>query len=226
MNKLGAVLALVTVFAGVSPVWAQEGGKRSMSPNGSAATQVLGKWVKGDRPSFALGRDVYQGGKWIDITYGRPIARGRDLFGSGENYGKAANDVGAPGFPPPPVWRAGANVTTRLRTEVALKFGEHTLPAGEYSVFIDLKLPEWTLILSNWPAQQQFDPKNKDALWGAYGYTPDKDVLRVPMKLETLPFSVDELTWTFLDMKPEGGRVALMWGRTLASTPFTAVPSE
>ena len=67
-------------------------------------------------------------------------------------------------------------------------FGKTTVPAGEYSLFIDLKLPEWTLIISSWPAQQKFDPKDKTALWGAYGYTPDKDVARVPMKLDKLPY--------------------------------------
>jgi len=219
-----AALAALLVAAPVAV--AQPPHDRPMSPPGTAATQVLGRWVKSDRLQFTLGRQVYEGGKWIDITYGRPIARGRDLFGSGASYGKAANDVGAPGYPAPPVWRAGADATTRLRTEVPLRFGDHTLPAGEYSVFIDLKLPAWTLIFSTWPYQKEFDPKEKNALWGAYGYTPDKDVLRVPMKLEKLPFSVDELTWSFLDMKSSGGRVALMWGNTLASTPFTAVAEK
>ena len=194
-----------------------------MSPAGSAQVQVLGKWVKGDRPAFTLGREQYQGGKWIEITYGRPLQRGRDLFGSSANYGKAANDVGTPTFPAPPVWRAGANMTTRLKTEVPLIMGNKTVPAGEYSLFIDLVKPtEWTLIVSGWPAQPKFDPNDKTALWGAYGYTPDKDVARVPMKVETMPFAVDQLTWTFLDMTNDGGRIALMWGKTLASSPFKA----
>jgi hypothetical protein len=213
---------MVTVAAGVV-AFAQQAPPRGMSPDGSAQVQVLGQWVKPDRPAFTLGRETYQGGKWIEIKYGRPLQRGRDLFGSGPTYGKAANDVGAPGLPPPPVWRAGANVTTRLNTEVPLRFGKTTVPAGDYGLFIDLKLPAWTLIISNWPAQQKYDPANKTALWGAYGYTPDKDVARVDMKLEKLPFDVDQLTWTFLDMKNDGGRLGLIWGTTLASTPFTAI---
>ena len=115
-------------------------------PEGSAQVQVLGSWTKPARPAFTLGRETYEGGKWIEIKYGRPLQRGRDLFGSGPNYGKAANDVGAPGFPPPPVWRAGANKSTRLTTEAPLMFGKTTVPPGEYSLFVDLKLPEWTLI--------------------------------------------------------------------------------
>ena len=221
MNRWIAT-GVVTIAAGVA-AFAQQAPAWPMSPEGSAQVQVLGRWVKPERPAFTLGRESYQGGKWIEVKYGRPLQRGRDLFGSGPDYGKAANDVGAPGLPPPPVWRAGANVTTRLNTEVPLQFGKTTVPAGEYSLFIELKLPEWTLIISSWPAQQKYDPTNKTALWGAYGYTPDKDVARVNMKLEKLPFDVDQLTWTFLDMKNDGGRIALMWGTTLASTPFTAI---
>jgi hypothetical protein len=218
--RRSSIAGLFVVLTGVL-VLAQTGG-HPMSPEGTAHAQVLGQWVKGDRPAFTLGRETYQGGKWIDITYGRPLRRGRDLFGSGADYGKAALDVGAPGFPAPPVWRAGANASTRLKTEVPLTFGTKSVPAGEYSLFIDLKPSEWTLIVSSWPAQAKFDPQNKTALWGAYGYTPDKDVARIPMKVGTLPFAVEELTWSFVDMTQDGGTMAIMWGKTIATAPFKA----
>ena len=51
----------------------------------------------------------YVGGKWIEISYGGPIKRGRDLWGSGPTYGRMLNN-GAP------VWRAGANAATTLTT--------------------------------------------------------------------------------------------------------------
>ncbi len=204
-------------------IQAQQQPARPMSPEGSAQAQVLGKWSKGERPSFAVGRETYSGGRWIEITYGRPLQRGRDLYGSGADYGKALNDVGTATLPAPPVWRAGANVSTRLKTEVPLTFGDGKVPAGEYSLFIDVVSPsEWTLIVSRWGAQAKFDPNNKDALWGAYGYTSDKDVARIPMRVETLPFSVEQLTWSFLDMTTDGGRVAIMWGKTMASAAFKA----
>jgi Protein of unknown function (DUF2911) len=217
-----ALITIATMLA-AAVASAQQPPSKPMSPDGTAAAQVLGTFVKGDRPAFTLGRETYQGGKWIEITYGRPLQRGRDLFGSGDDYGKALNDVGAPGFPPPPVWRAGANRTTRLKTEVALNFGGAVVPVGEYSLFIDVKPQAWTLIVSNWAAQSKFDPNDKTALWGAYGYTADKDVARVPMTLDTLPFDVDQLTWIFLDMTNDGGRIALMWGKTMASAAFKAV---
>ena len=69
---------------------------------------------------------------------------------------------------------------------------------GEYSLFIDLKPNNWTLVVSSWGALQKYDPNDKTGLWGSYFYTPDKDLLRVPMKLETLPHSREQLTWEFV----------------------------
>src|SRR5712691_971224 len=113
-------------------------GARIPSPVGVAATEVRGRYLSGPE-------SPYQGGKWIEITYGRPIKRGRDLWGSGASYGRQLNN-GAP------VWRAGANVSTRLRTEVPLVVNGKTIAPGEYSLFIDLKPNNWTLIVSNWKA--------------------------------------------------------------------------
>jgi hypothetical protein len=115
-------------------------GTRIASPPGMASTEIRGKYKGGsDEPE-------YEGGKWIEVTYGRPIKRGRDLWGSGADYGKMLN-AGAP------VWRAGANVTTRLKTELPLVIGGKTVAPGEYSVFIDLKPGNWTFIVSSWAAR-------------------------------------------------------------------------
>ena len=189
---------------------------RPLSPTGTASAQVQGKYTKpaSGRGAPALGGDAYQGGKWIEIVYGRPLKRGRNLWGSGADYGKAAL-VGAP------IWRAGANVSTRLKTEVPLVINGKTVAPGEYSLFIDLKENNWTLVVSTWAAQENFDPNNKAALWGAYNYTPDKDVVRAPMKLETLPHATEQLTWEFVDMTDAGGAMALRWDKVMASVPFT-----
>ena len=201
------------VAAGMTVVltgpWLLAQGGRPASPAGTSATQVGGKYTN---PAGA-DEPVYSGGKWIEVTYGRPIKRGRDLWGSGADYGKKLY-AGAP------VWRAGANVTTRLKTEVPLVINNKSVAPGEYSLFIDLKPSQWTLIVSSWPAQAKFDPQDKTALWGAYGYTPDKDVARIPMKVDTLPFAVEELTWSFVDMMDDGGAMAISWGTQMASVPF------
>ena len=114
---------------------------------------------------------------------------------------------------------------TRLTTEVPLVFDGKTLPAGAYDVFVDLKATGWTIIFSTWPAQEKYDPKNKEALWGSYGYTPDKDVLRAPMKVEMAPYSLDELTIAFVDMTAADGKIAIMWDKTVAPSRSGAEPT-
>jgi hypothetical protein len=184
-------------------------GRRPASPPGTAATEVGGKYD----PKAA--EPTYIGGKWIEITYGRPIKRGRELFGAaGPNYGKVAN-------PDQPVWRAGANNTTQLKTEVPLVINGKTVAPGTYTMFIDLKSPTgWTLIVSSWKAQTRYDPNNTTELWGAYNYMPDKDVVRATMTVGTMPFSVDQLTWSFTDMTDAGGKMTIMWDKMVASVPF------
>ena len=41
------------------------------------------------------------------------------------------------------------------------------------------------------------------------------------MTMTSLPFSMDQLTWSWVDMSDNGGRLALMWDRTMAAVPFT-----
>ena len=134
---MGASVSLVAIAITAALPTAQ--GNRPASPAGASATQIGGKYVNISDGS------VYQGGKWIEITYGRPIKRGRDLWGSGANYGKKLNDDA-------PVWRAGANVSTRLKSEVPLVINDKTVAPGEYSLFIDLKPDNWTFIVSSWAA--------------------------------------------------------------------------
>lgn len=183
---------------------------RPASPAGTAATQVAGQYVKD-----AKGRERYEGGKWIEISYGRPILRQRSVWGTGSDFGKALY-AGAP------IWRAGANVSTRLNTEVPLQIGDKTVPAGEYSLFIELKSEkDWTLVVSSYGAKKTGNDPTPDTLWGGYNYKPDKDVARVAMTVGKLPFSVDQLSWSFVDMTAKGGKLALMWDNVVATAPFT-----
>jgi hypothetical protein len=184
--------------------------RRPLSPAGTAATQVGGKWSEPDKN----GERTYTGGKWIEVTYSRPMLRGRtEIFGKGADYGKGVN-AGAP------LWRAGANVTTTLKTEVPLEIGGKRLEPGEYSFFVDLKEPGWTLVVSTQPRLDKYDPKEKAKTWGAYNYDPKFDVVRVPMKMITPAVSVDQFTIAFVDMSNEGGKLAMAWEKTGAVVPF------
>jgi DUF2911 family protein len=202
-------IALIALFVTAAAAAAAQSDRRPASPSGTAAAEI-GSSLE---PAGAA-EPTYKRGKWIEITHGRPLKRGRDLFGGSDaNYGKVAN-------PDAPVWRAGANNTTQLKNELPIVIGGKTMAPGTYTMFIDLKPNAWTLILSNLKAQARYDPNNKNEIWGAYDYTPEKDVVRAPMKLETLPHSIEQLTWAFLDVTNKGGAIAIMWDKTLASVPF------
>src|SRR5438046_3689161 len=129
-RKLIAAPAMILMVMMAAPfILAQGRGGRSASPAGDASTVI--------------------GGKWIDITYGRPLKRGREVFPAGADYAKITHTDGAQ------VWRAGANVTTRLKTEAPLVLNGKTVAPGEYSVFIDVKsATDWTFIVSTWRSEE------------------------------------------------------------------------
>lgn len=176
------------------------------SPAGQAAIQVGGSWVKTDG-----GGQRYEDGKWIVVDYGRPILRGRkDIFGSGAEYGKAVSG-GAP------VWRAGANATTRLTTQVPLTVGGKTIEPGVYSLFVDLKPDNWTLVVSSQPLQEKYDPNDKERLFGAYNYNPKFDVVRVPMTVQTSDTTLEQFAIAFTNVSDTSATLVLYWDRTVAS---------
>ncbi|MEO8276347.1 MAG: DUF2911 domain-containing protein [Thermoanaerobaculia bacterium] len=203
------VLGISLLLAGSLAASAEE--KKPLSPAGSAAAMVGGTWAAPDKD----GERAYSGGKWIEVAYSRPMLRGRsEIFGKGVDYGKSVNG-GAP------VWRAGANRTTTLSTEVPLTIGGKRIDAGAYDLFVELKEGAWTLILSTQPVQDKYDAADKTRIWGSYGYDPKSDVVRVPMTMVTPAFSIDQFTIAFADMSDAGGKLAMAWEKTGAFVPFT-----
>ncbi len=203
MNTLKVLVLFVACTLLVSVGNAQQ---RILSPRGQASTQVAGSWNADGK---------YQGGKWIDVDYGRPILRGREnIFGSGEDYGQGILG-GAP------LWRIGANQSTRFKTEVDLMIGGQRLVAGEYSIFAETKPSQWTLIFSTYGQKQNFRDENPDELWGAYDYKPDRDVLRAPMPVQTVERSADQLVTTFTNMTQQGGDFTIWWDDQVATISFT-----
>jgi hypothetical protein len=144
------------------------------------------------------------------VDYGRPLLRGRkNIFGSGAEYGKAVLDGTA-------IWRAGANATTTLTTQAPLMLGGKRLEPGIYNVFVDLKPGAWTLVLTNQPRQAKYDPNDKVNLSGAYNYNPKFDVARVPMMVDSVDYSVEQLMITFINATDTSVVMAMAWENTVA----------
>ncbi|MFP3941985.1 MAG: DUF2911 domain-containing protein [Thermoanaerobaculia bacterium] len=207
LRSCNALFAVAVALVLAAPAVGQE--DRPASPRGEASTQVGGEWVTQEN-----GRTRYEGGQWLDVDYGRPILRGReDVFGSGESYGEQVL-AGAP------VWRAGANQTTRLSTEAPLVIGGERIEPGEYSLFVDLAEDGWTLIVSSQPHQETFSRDEEVATWGAYRYDPEYDVVRAPMTMDTSEHTIDQFTILFVDVTAAGGKLAMAWEDTVAVVPF------
>jgi len=132
----------------------------------------------------------------VEIDYSRPNKRDREIFGGLVPYGK--------------VWRTGANKPTTIKFSDAVKIGGQDVAAGEYAFYTIPNENEWTIILS----------KNTK-LWGAYGYKPDADALRVTVKPVTLADPVETFTIGFDNLKDDGATISLEWDKARVPVELT-----
>ncbi len=130
----------------------------------------------------------------IRVTYSRPQANGRELFGQLVPYGE--------------VWRTGADEAPEIRFYRDVTIDGTTLPAGTYSLFTIPDKDSWTIIF------------NADLdYWGAYSYQEDQDALRAKASVKKLDKPVEYFSIQF----EEDGDDALMhlaWGNTVATLPI------
>ena len=188
MNKIKLALLLTTLALTSTPLLAQP--KRAASTGGNSPHETTST-VIGDRRT----------GCRVTITYGRPFTKDpktgedRKIWGGLVPYGKA--------------WRMGAYEATTLITQQALAFGETTLPAGAYTLYL---VPEETGV-----TKLAFSSK-----LGGWGVPVDEshDIARVDAKKETLEKAVDQFTIA-IGKDEAGGVLKLSWETTQFSIPFT-----
>jgi hypothetical protein len=128
------------------------------------------------------------GGKNITITYSSPRVRGREgkIFSAD---GQISHD------PHYPVWRAGANSATTLVTDGDMMIGDVNVPAGTYTLFVDISNPKaWVLIISKDTGE-----------WGL-SYDASKDLGRTTMTMAPPASMVENLTYTI-----GNGKLSLVW---------------
>jgi hypothetical protein len=205
VRDAGSVAVWCVVAAVIALAQGVPGVKLPPSPPGQAAIQLGGAWEKTAEGSR------YKDGKWVTVDYSRPLLRGRkDIFGSGAEYGKQVLDDTE-------IWRAGANDTTRLTTQVPLQIGGKTIQPGVYNVFVDLKPGDWTFVLNTQPVQEKYDPNEKVKLYGAYNYDAKFDVLRAPMTVKPTDASLEQFTIGFINVSDTRATLTMAWERTLAT---------
>ena len=111
------------------------------------------------------------GGAEVWVDYGRPLKRGREIFGNVVPWNA--------------VWRTGANSATQFNTSADLVIGGAAVPAGKYTLWTLPTPGGWKLIINKQTGQ-----------WGTE-YHPEQDLVRVDAKVETLATPVEELVIAF-----------------------------
>ncbi|MGD0156572.1 MAG: DUF2911 domain-containing protein [Terracidiphilus sp.] len=144
------------------------------------------------------------GGKSITITYSSPRVNGR----TGKIFTKDGLISHDPHYP---VWRAGANAATTLKTDGDLTIGDVSVPAGTYTLFVDISDPaNWVLIVSK-----------KTGEWGL-AYDATQDLGKTAMTMAAPPSLVEDLTYTITDNGGGKGTLTLAWENVSASVPIQA----
>jgi hypothetical protein len=167
----------------------------------SAALVLTAGIVSAQSPPATESKTI--GGTTISIAYNSPRVNGRvgKLFGKDGRIGQDKTY---------PVWRAGANAATKFHTDAALDVGGLAVPAGDYTLYVDLTDPaNWKLIINKQTGQ-----------WGLT-YSQAQDLGRVTMAMAKPPAMVEELKYTLTDAGGNKGTLTLAWENVVASVPFT-----
>lgn len=130
----------------------------------------------------------------IELSYSRPNAKGRTIFGDLVPYGA--------------VWRTGANSATTLTFSDEVIIGGKKIPAGKYGLLSIPGAAEWTIIIS-----KQLDVTSPSA------YKQEMDVTRFNVPTVSLPFPIESFMILFEKVKSNELEMMIIWESTMVSIP-------
>ncbi len=171
MKKLFTLTALLIL--GASTIFAQGNAKKgNYKGSGGTAHEV----IKGNN---------------MTISYGRPLKKGREIFGGLVPYGQ--------------VWRTGADEATEITFDKPCVFNGVAIGSGTYTLFTIPGLKEWVIILNTDLHQ-----------WGAYGYdkVKDKNAVKEQVSVTTMSDVVEQFTITI-----KNDFIVLEWDKTRVEIP-------
>jgi hypothetical protein len=146
------------------------------------------------------------GGHTITINYSSPAVKGREgkVFGA-DGLIKTAHGSQYP------IWRGGANAATTLTTDANRKIGNLNVPAGKYTLFVDISDPDnWVLIVNK-----------KTGEWGL-AYDPSQDLGKTKMEMSKPPAMVEHLKYVIGIKGGNRGTLTLAWENKEGSVPIEA----
>lgn len=140
----------------------------------------------------------------VTVVYGRPHTKdpksgeARKIWGGVVPFGK--------------VWRLGADEATLLVSANPLAFGDTTVPAGAYELFM--------LPMEDGSAKLIINKRVGE--WGAYTYDEKQDLARLDLKKDAAKDQVEQFTIT-IDKGEKGsgtGTLKFAWADAAYSLPF------
>jgi hypothetical protein len=155
------------------------GGGRANSSGGNSPHETTGRVISGNR---------------VTITYGRPSAKGREIWGKLVPWDKA--------------WRLGSDEATTMIIQKPIAFGDLTVPAGAYTLYMV-------------PSESGTSKLVISKKIGAWGIPVDEtqDLGRVDLKKDATPAPVEELTIT-VGSESGGGVIKISWENAVYSVSF------
>ena len=124
----------------------------------------------------------------IEITYDRPVARGRDLFGGIVPFGE--------------IWNPGANDATAISFSRDVSVNGNPLPAGRYSLWAIPDPNRWTIVFN----------RQADVYHTPYPGEED-DALRL-MASPRRGAHMETLAFYFAAVEKKDAELRLHWGET------------
>jgi len=125
----------------------------------------------------------------IELTYSRPSAKGRKIFGELVPYNK--------------LWRTGANAATKIVLTEPLEIGGKRIDTGSYVLYTIPGIDSWDIVFNK-------GLKN----WGTDGYKESEDVARIRVEPMKMKEKMETFTIAFANIKPESCEMHIMWEKT------------
>ena len=141
-------------------------------------------WVS---PNAAVSQTI--GLTVVELTYGRPGVRDREIFGGLVPFNE--------------VWRTGANESTAITFSGDVLFEGELVEEGTYSLYTIPGEDSWAIIINN------------KLSWGTE-YDESEDVLRVDVDAEESHF-LEQMMIYFENISEESGDLIIHWADTRVS---------
>ena len=132
----------------------------------------------------------------IELSYSRPNAKGRVIFGDLVPFGN--------------VWRTGANSATTLIFGEEVTIGDKKIAAGKYGLLSIPGKNSWILIIT-----KQLDVTSPSA------YKAESDLVRINVNPVAIANKVETFTMQFTNVKSSSCELNLQWENTSISLPIS-----